>query len=85
MLSHKFIVRETALIIRAEYRIFAPFNILVEYSINGIIRVCTLAYIMKDNSSNDKKLILSTDQFMNYFLDHEYNSFKNAGLITIIF
>ena len=55
---------------------------------------------MKDNSSKDKNLILSTDQFMNYFLDHEYNenmftsdghinpkynSFKNTGLIPKIF
>ena len=48
-LNHKCIVRETALIICAEYRIFTPFNILVKCCVNGIIRVCALAYIMKDN------------------------------------
>ena len=55
---------------------------------------------MNNNSSKDKNLILITDQFMNYFLNYEYNenmftsdgyinpeynSFKNTGLIPKIF
>lgn len=54
---------------------------------------------MNNNNIKDKKLILSTHQFMEYFLGHEYNenmftsdchinpeynSFKNTGLIPKI-